>query len=305
MVYDVLIIGGGPAGLSAAIYAARALRSVLVVDQNKGRWNTFEVNENYFGFPQGIPTRKLRSLGLTQAKHFGATYVLDYVSSLSKDKDLFRVEAKKETYHSKTIILATGVTDIFPDFPNWKEYVGKSLFWCITCDGYKTQNKRVVILGQTDDAAITALQFLQFTKHITFVTNCIKNGCRISDRYIDSFRKHSIPFIEGQITSVLGKNGFFKEICVENEISIPVDIVINQQGCYPNTSSFTSLGVLEDQFGFVITDDQQKTNIPFVYAAGDLTKRFSHQIGSAVHEGATAAEAANYDLYLPEQKYPV
>lgn len=131
-VYESIIVGGGPAGLSAAIYLARFNRSVLIIDKEKdGRWDTYEVNENYLGFPEGIKVRELRERGLVQAKKFGAEYIVDHIYKARKDGDHFIVESQDNSYKCKTLILATGVVDLFPHFDKWRDYVGRSLFWCM------------------------------------------------------------------------------------------------------------------------------------------------------------------------------
>ena len=130
-VYDCLIIGGGPAGLSAAIYMARYNRSVIVIDAGNGRWNSHEINENFFGFPLGIKARKLRELGLKQAKKFGALVVDDKALRAVCSNNILKIEGEKGTLLGKTLIIATGVSDVFPKSVNREEYLGKSLFWCI------------------------------------------------------------------------------------------------------------------------------------------------------------------------------
>ncbi len=171
-VYDSIIVGGGPAGTTAAIYLGRYNRSVLIIDKRQGRSTYPQVNENYLGFPQGVQAKKLRSLGHKQARNFGAEIITGQVVSINQTNTYFIVSTKKELYHAKSIILATGVVDILPQIPEIDEYVGKSLFWCITCDGYKTKGKKVVIIGQNDEAVTTCLQFLNYTKDLVFLLNC-------------------------------------------------------------------------------------------------------------------------------------
>ena len=148
--YDCIIIGGGFAGISAAIYLARFNRSVTVIDSGSGRWDTHEINENYLGFPNGIATKELRQKGIEQARRFSAEFISDTVQSIKKPSEIFICRGQENEYAAKTIILATGVVDNFPHFPNWREYVGRSLFWCITCDGYKTQNRKIVVIGKSN-----------------------------------------------------------------------------------------------------------------------------------------------------------
>ncbi|HLL60336.1 MAG TPA: NAD(P)/FAD-dependent oxidoreductase, partial [Candidatus Nitrosocosmicus sp.] len=119
-IYDSLIIGAGPAGLSTAIYLSRFNRSVLVIDMGYGRSTSPEINENYLGFPEGIHAKDLRELGRKQAEKFGAEFIIDEIINVSK-KQNFELISKKNVYQGKTLIFATGVTDLFPKFEHMRE----------------------------------------------------------------------------------------------------------------------------------------------------------------------------------------
>lgn len=200
--YDCVIIGGGPAGLSAAIYMGRFMRSTLILDTADGRWSSHEINENYFGFPDGVPVRKLRARGLEQALEFGAEYLQHQVTAIKKIDNQFITKTETSNFLSRSIILATGVHDSYPAFPEWKDYLGRSLFWCITCDGYKTRNKPIILVGQKDESACTAMQFLNYTDKISFVTHCLPGQHTIADKWLKLFEKYHIPFYEGVIKNV-------------------------------------------------------------------------------------------------------
>lgn len=302
IVFDCIIVGGGPAGLSAAIYLGRFLRKVLILDSEDGRWETHEVNENYFGFPDGIPTIELRRRGVQQAQKFGAELEIDVVRSVEKNGDRFNVETKKTTYQAKTILFATGVRDRFPHFENMYDCLGKSLFWCITCDGYKTQNKKVLVVGYNNEVLTTALQFLNYTKDVMVVTNQAAGAVQLNQRLVDILSERHIPIYETCIENVEVKEGLFEVITLANGEKIKTDFMFSMQGATPNSEIAQAMGVSTDEFGYILSDVEQRTNVTGVYAAGDVTKEFAHQIVTAAHEGAQAAQAINYDLYLPEQR---
>jgi thioredoxin reductase (NADPH) len=302
ILYDCIIIGGGPAGLSAAIYLGRFLRKVLVVDQKQGRSSWAQINENYLGFPNGVKARRLRALGKKQAQKFGAEFLFGNVVTISKEKEIFLITLKSELLKAKSIILCTGVKDRFPQFQDYKEYIGKSLLWCITCDGYKTIDKSIIVIGSDDEAAVTCMQFLTYTNKITFLTNCDKDKCKISDSKIENLKKADIPIHICKLGKVIGNDGWAQSIKTETNETIEVDLIFSLQGAIPNMELTQSLGVKLNKDGYIITDSEQRTNIPFVYAAGDVTRLFSHQIITAAHEGSMAAQSANYDLYSPNQK---
>lgn len=300
--YDSVIIGGGFAGISAAIYLARFSRQVLVIDNSSGRWNTHEINENYLGFPNGISTKELRQRGIDQAKRFSAEFMSETVKTVKKQQSIFISTGLKSEYASKTIIFATGVIDNFPHFPNWQEYVGKSLFWCITCDGYKTIGKKIVVIGKSNEAVCDALQFVRFTKKIVFITNQGRDKNAISDLWKRRLHHRQIPFYDNKITEIVGRNGKFEKLVLDKGEEIEFDFMISEQGAIPKSELALELGVKVGRSGFILADTEQRTNIPYVYAAGDITKEFSHQIATAVHEGSMAAQSVNYDLYDSDQK---
>lgn len=301
-IYDCLIVGGGPAGLSAAIYVARFNRSVVLFDSGNGRWNTHEVNENYLGFPGGIATKKLHELGREQARQFGTEIIDKEIITVEKNDAIFQSKTTDTTYESRSVILATGVKDDFSHVEKFREYLGKTLFVCITCDGYKTKDKTIVVVGHDDDAVCTALQFLNYTKKIIFITNKEKGQDDISSRARTLLQSAQISFHETVIDHMNGSHGNIHSLLLADNTEITVDYVFSEQGKYPNVSLAKQLGLKLDITDYIITDDDQRTNIPLVYAAGDVTKSFAHQVGTAVHEGSMAGQAANYDLYRPEQK---
>ncbi len=272
--------------------------TVLLFDTGDGRSSYPQINENYLGFPDGVSARQLKELGTIQAKKFGVSIVNEHVKNIMKN-ETFNVSTSSTSYELKSIILATGVTDLFPHFKDWDEYVGHSLFWCITCDGYKTLNKKVVIIGHDDDTACTAMQFKMYTSDITIISNTETPKEKISEGWLQRLKTAHIPIVHGKISKVIGNNGMISSIEVNQE-SLLVDFIFNQQGATPNNSLALELGVKIDKHGYIVTDVEQRTNVPFVYAAGDVTKLFSHQVVTAAHEGSMAAEAANYDLYPPE-----
>jgi len=305
MLYDCLIIGGGPAGLTAAVYMARYNRSCVVIESNRdrGRWQSHEINENYLGFPKGVAARRLRELGRKQALRFGAQFCASKVTDVRKKGDVFVARAGKHTFEGRTVILATGVRDILPDIGDTEAYWGKSLFWCITCDGYKIKGAPMVVVGKDDDAAIAATQFLNFTDTICFVTNCTPDESELTEDGRSRLARHDIPIYESGIDHVEGEDGMMRSVILEDGTSIEISYMFSEQGSEPRMDLAKKLGVKLADNGFIEIDTEQRTNVPLVYAAGDVTKEFAHQIVSAAHEGATAGITANYDLYEPDQKH--
>jgi thioredoxin reductase (NADPH) len=301
--YDSIIIGGGPAGLSAALYLARYNRSCLVIDHSRGRWGSHELNENYLGFPHGVRSKRLRELGRKQAARFGAKFCRAKATKAQLTEGGFLVTAGRHSLHGRTLILATGVRDKLPDIGDTEEYWGRSLFWCITCDGHKTIGSRVAVVGKTDEAAITALQFRNFTNDIVLVTNCTPDKYEMTEDGRARLDRAGIASYESPISHVEGSGGMMHSVVLADGTRLAADFMFSEQGMEPRNELAGTLGVTLSKHGFIETDADQRTNLPLVYAAGDVTRAYAHQLVTAAHEGATAGISANYDLYAPDQKH--
>jgi thioredoxin reductase (NADPH) len=303
-IYDCVVVGGGPAGLSAAIYLARYNRSVIVADHGSGRWTTHETNENYLGFPDGIRSVELRDLGRRQAERFGAEFVECKIDDIRRTESGFRASCDGLVLHGRTLIFATGVRDYLPEFENEdvNDFFGKSLFWCITCDGHKVRGKAVVVVGQDDDAATTTLQFLNFTPQLTMLTNRPQGEHHISEKKQAQLAAAGIPVVEGRLKKIYGDDGFMTEVELDDGRRVATEFMFSQQGARPNTLLARPLGLDMNSEGYIKVDAEQRTNVPMFFAAGDVTREYAHQVVTAAHEGSTAACTANYELYRPEQR---
>lgn len=299
--FEVLVIGGGPAGLSAALYLARYDRHVGLFDSGFGRSSWHQTAHNYLGFPGGVKAQHLRELGRQQLTEYPQVECLDYkIESLRKRGDLFVAEGQAGEWTARAVIICTGVIDHYPHFDGWEEYVGRSMFWCITCDGYGCKGARVVVIGNTNAAVSEAMQLQRFTDRLTVLTNSQED--EITPAFEERLKKANIPLVRDKIDYVIGKEGMFEALCTKGGRRLELDQLFSQQGATPQTKLAADVGVPLSDLGYIQTDTEQKTAVPGVYAAGDVTRLFSHQISTAVHEGGTAASAANYFLYPPELK---
>jgi len=304
-VFDCIVVGGGPAGLSAALYLGRLRRSVAVLDDEHGRSTWHQINRNYLGFPSGVHATALRELGEKQVRQYGVKMVDARATGASYSGTgpdrLFRMETTSGPCTGKTLILAMGVTDSFPEFEGSLECIGRSMFWCILCDGYEAIGKRVVVLGHNDRAAALALQLLVFTNMVTMVA--WDDKLDISGERLDALRNHGIEVHDcGCEIYSCATEGQLGSITLTSGESVELDKLFVAQRIEPNTQLAKQLGVKLDEHDYIITDAEQLTNVEGVYAAGDITRLFNHQVTSAVHEGAMAAAAANYYLYEDWQK---
>jgi thioredoxin reductase (NADPH) len=297
--YDVLIVGGGPAGLSAAVYMARYDRRVALFDVGQGRSSWHQVNYNYLGFPGGVKAREIRARGREQVESYEQVTILSCrIDEMARSESEFVARGEAGEWRGQSVILATGVTDRWPQFEGWQDYVGRSMFWCLTCDGYTSRGKKMVALGSDNPAACTTLQLQRFASEITLLTGTTTHT--ISKMYLDRLADAGIPLVCDEIESVKGSEGLFEAIYTRNGWCLELDCLFNLVEAVPNTKLARDLGVAVNEAGYIKVDTEQRTNVEGVYAAGDVTFLHSHQIAAAVHEGGQAASAANYFLYPPE-----
>ncbi|MGW2449043.1 NAD(P)/FAD-dependent oxidoreductase [Streptomyces sp. NPDC001675] len=299
---DAVVVGGGPAGLSAALYLARYNREVVVFDTGHGRSTHHQTNHNYLGFPGGIPTVDLRKLGREQLGRYANARIAHHlITHAEGDAERgFTVRSQGHAWRARTLVLATGVLDHFPHFAGWESYVGRSMFWCITCDGYENRGRSILVAGHTDAAAGEAMQLHSLTDRVRLLTNSASD--EISPKFRRRLEGAGIPVVHDRIGEVEGAGGLLTAVVTRGGRRLALDALFSIQGATPETTLARQLGVRLAPTGYVEVDSEQKTSVPGVYAAGDLTALHSHQVTSAVHEGAQAASAANYFLHPPELK---
>jgi thioredoxin reductase (NADPH) len=296
--WDCVIVGAGPAGLSAAVYMGRFRRSTLVLDSGDGRWSYGQVNDNYLGFPGGVRARRLHSLGRAQAQRFGVKFRDAVVTRLESAPSGYRLHHRGGQAAARTVIWAAGVRDLWPDFPGVRRLVGKRLFWCIVCDGWRARDRSVVLLGDTDRAVGTALQFLTYTRDLTFVVDRPRFGARCRRKLEEA----GIPIRRGRIKRVAVREDGIEKVVLDDRSELRPDYIFSFYGSEPRTELLRGLPVTLTRSGYVRIDDRNRTNVPTFFAAGDVSDKHGHQVAAAVHEGAAAAMAANHVLYPPLQR---
>jgi thioredoxin reductase (NADPH) len=297
--YEVIVIGGGPAGLSAALYLARFKRRAALCDCGYGRSTWNQMTHNYLGFPGGIAAHELRRRGYAQLGEYPDIHVFHCrIDTLRHDEDRFVAGDQATTWEARAVILCTGVVDHYPRFEGWQEYVGRSMFWCITCDGYGTQGKRVVVVGNNNQATALALQLQRFTDQIVLLTN--SQDHEISPDFQQRLLNAQIPLLCDEIVQVEGQRGMFQRLYLRSGACLELDQLFAHQGATPQTALAVQVEVELSDNGYILVDSEQKTNLSGFFAAGDVTSLHSHQFSTAVHEGGMAAQAANYYLYPPE-----
>jgi thioredoxin reductase (NADPH) len=297
--WDCIIVGAGPAGLSAAVYMGRFRRRTLVIDSGDGRWSYGQVNENYLGFPRGVSARRLHALGRAQAARFGVVFADATVTAVEPRGTGYHVRYRGGRADARTLIWAAGVRDLWPDFPGVRRLVGKHLFWCIVCDGWRTLGRSVVCLGNTEKAVGTVLQFLTYTRDITLV---VDGGSRLGSRCHRKLAEAGIPIRVGPVRRVKAGEHGIEQIVLPDGSTLRADYMFSLYGSEPRTELLAEIPVARTRAGYVCVDDKSRTSLPTFFAAGDVSAKHSHQVAAAVQEGSAAAMAANHVLYPPLQR---
>ena len=296
MVYDVIIIGSGPAGLTAAIYTTRANLKTLLIAGGKwgGQLMLTTIVDNYPGFPQGIQGPDLMLAMRKQAERFGTEFVDEDFSEGDFNPPAggpFRVTAGEKTFEGKSVIIATGADTKWLDVSGEKEKIGKGVSSCAPCDAFFFKNKKVIVVGGGDSAMEEALVLANFANEISVVHR--SENLRASQIMQDKAKKNpKIKFLfNTEVTKILGDEKV-TEVELKNnktgEISkMNLDGVFVAIGHIPNTMKFK--GVDLDEKGYIKVHDHTRTNINGVFVAGDVHDSHSRQAVTAAGFGCMAA----------------
>ncbi|WP_243366830.1 NAD(P)/FAD-dependent oxidoreductase [Fundidesulfovibrio soli] len=283
-----LIIGAGPAGLSAGIYLARAGIRTLLIGCDPKVAGDYEI-ANYFGFEESISGRDLVDKGRRQAIGFGADLRCERVLGVHHgDFGGFKVKTDNNEYQADALILATGVSRSRPPIPGIADYEGKGVSYCVSCDGYFYKGRPVVVAGEGVFAANQALELLNYTKDVRVCT--LGKKPTMDEEFLKRLQDAGIEIIEQGITAI-GGSPAMDSLTLADGTVLKADGLFIALGEASSTDFAYTLGVTRVG-NFIEVDREMKTNIPGVFAAGDCTGGFL-QIAVAVGEGATAAKAAS------------
>jgi len=303
---DIIIIGGGPAGLTAALYAARASADPLVLmgDAVGGQAATSPEIENYPGFPQGVGGATLAQEMQSHAERFGARFLFEKVTEVDFHTYPFEIATRRQQYTAKAVIVSTGSSPRKLGVPGEIEYTGHGVSYCATCDGYFFKDKRVVVVGGGNSAIDESLFLTRLVNSITIVhrRDQLRADAVLQKR---AFAHPKIDFVWDTIVEEILGDKEASAVRVRHaktgEVStIEADGVFIYIGHIPNTQLFERQLEL-DGAGYILTDRRQHTSVPGVYAAGDVQDPIFRQIVTAAGTGSAAAiEAVRF---LDEQTY--
>ncbi|WP_068749362.1 thioredoxin-disulfide reductase [Thermovenabulum gondwanense] len=303
--YDLIIIGGGPAGLSAAIYGARARLKTLVVEKMYagGQAAITDRIENYPGFVEGIGGMELTEAMKMQAERFGAKFVNGEAQRIIPKDGRFIVELKNEQLEANAVILAMGAEARKLMVKGEKEFTGRGVSYCATCDGAFYTDRKVVVVGGGDSAIEEALYLTKFAESVTVVhrRNELRATKILQER---AFSNEKIKFLWDSVVEEVKGQEAVEEIVVKNIktgeiISYPTDGVFVAIGWEPNSGIVKGLVNLNER-GYIITDENMATNVPGIFAAGDIREKSLRQVITAAADGAIAAVSA--EKYIEERR---
>jgi thioredoxin reductase (NADPH) len=290
----VLVLGSGPAGLSAALYAARAELEPIVLTgtQLGGQASTTHTIENYPGFPDGVGGAEIGELFQKQAERFGAKVEFGTATSVDLSSRPFKVVSDSGTYLAETLIVTTGATPIHLEVPGEYELTGRGVSYCATCDGWFFKEKEVIVVGGGDSALEEALFLTRYARSITIIhrRDTLRAGAILQKR---AMNEPKINFIwDTVVTSVTGSdkvNGVVvKNVKTGNISELKTDGIFIFIGHKPNTELFN--GQLElDELGYIKTNMKMATNIPGVFSAGEVSDPYFRQVITSAGMGAGAA----------------
>jgi thioredoxin reductase (NADPH) len=311
-IYDVLIIGAGPAGLSAGIYAGRARLHTLIIEKLRDGGqivNTAEI-ENYPGCLEEESGMTLIERMSKQAERFGAEKTYDDIVEVDLSGEIKKIKGTRDEYQGKTVIIATGSSPRPIGCPGEKEYAGKGVSYCATCDGPFFEGLEVYVVGGGDTAVEEALFLTKYAKKVNIVHR--RDQLRAAKAIQEKAKANEkIHFIwDSVVEEIKGEGGILNEIVLKNvktgELkSLKADEgdmtfgLFGFIGFVPQTEIFE--GKIEMENGYIKTDENMRTNIPGVFAAGDVRAKSLRQVVTAAADGAIAAVQAEKYLESKEK----
>lgn len=281
--YDVIIIGAGPAGITAGLYIKRANLNPLIIYNDKSSLEKTEKIENYYGFENGIDGKKLYEDGINQAKNLNIDIKNEEVIKIEFEENGYNVTTSKNKYNSKVVILATGNKKSTPNIKGIKEFEGKGISYCAICDGFFYKDKNVVVIGSGNYAISETNDLINISKEITILTN---------GKDAPEIRAENVKINDKEIREIKGKLKV-EEIEFVDGSKIKLDGIFVAEGVAGTLEFAKKLGIITKN-NKIIVNEKMETNILGIYACGDCTEGLL-QISKAVYQGTVAGlEAIKY-----------
>lgn len=300
--YDTVIIGGGPAGLSGALVLARARRRVVLFDSGKQR-NRFSQGMHGFLTRDGIRPAEFLEIGRQELRHYGGEIHTGTVTSIERRDPGFAVtvlaeHGKEQSFESRMVMLATGVVDRIPEIPGIMDLYGLSVHHCPYCDGWEQRDKRLAVYGRGKAGLGLALSLKTWSNDVVL---CTDGAPRIALEDQERLGRHGITIYSAKIERLEGIDGQLQRIHFRNDDSIERDSLFFTTGQDQSCSLASDLGCRFTSKGAIWTSSSECTSIPGLYVAGDAS-RDAQMVIVAAAEGAKAAVAINTELTRQERQ---
>ena len=296
-IFDVVIIGGGPAGLSAGLYGSRSRLNTLIIERSKygGQAATTEELENYPGSITNCTGPSLSERMREQAEEFGTKFVKDVVIGLDVTGDIKIVKCKSEEYLTRTVIIAAGAVPSLAGFKNELEFRGRGVSYCATCDADFFTDLDVAVIGGGDSAITEALYLTKFVNKLTIIhrRDALRAAKSLQEKM---FANEKIDIIWNSVPLGIIGDEIVEGLTISNKLTgkesvLDVNGVFVFVGLNPISGIFKGL-IDMDENGYILTDTEMRTNVPGVFAAGDIRQKTLRQVITAASDGAIAAIAA-------------
>lgn len=299
--FDVLIIGAGAAGLSAAVYSVRSGLTALIIDKSVAGGLTAEspLVENYLGF-SAIKGSDLAAKFTAHANKYVKVIENTEVLAIEKREHEIVAKTSRGEFSGRSLIIATGTSHRQLNVPGEKEYYGKGVSYCSTCDGYLFKGKDVIVVGGGNSGAIAAISMNEYTGKTTIIEFMDRYMCE--DAYVKAIERNGIDYFKNsQVLEIAGsaskvKTVRFRDRTTLEEKILETDGVFIYVGLLPQTGFLKDTGVKLDERGYVITDKSGRTSVEGIYSAGDVTSGTEAQIATAVGDGCRVAISIYRDL---------
>lgn len=302
LVYDVVIIGSGPAGLTAAIYTGRAKLSTLILEAGVmgGNAALTDLIDNYPGFPFGVEGSTLMDSFWRQAQRFGAELRWEEVQDIENGRGLITVKTGASAYQARALIIASGARRRELQIPGEAEYLGRGVSYCATCDGAFFQGVPVAVVGGGDAAVKEALYLSGIASKVYLIHR--RQDFRANPTSMEKlFNNPQIEIIRDTVIKSIEGNDLLKSLRLKNVKSGEEDF-LQVEGLFVSIGLVPAVGfsssLLETRDGYIVTDDSMQTSVPGIFAAGDIRSKTARQVATAVGDGALAGIAVTE--YLKE-----
>ena len=284
--YDVIIVGSGPAGISASLYLKRANNNILVIGNKNSRLNLAHKIDNYYGFPEGISGKDLYNNGIEQAKNLGINVLFEEVLGIKYENN-FIVKTDNNEYSSKYVIIATGFSNNKPNIKNLSNLEGKGISYCAICDGFFFRNKAISLVGNSNYVISECNDLINLSDNISIFTN----GEETSNELLNYLKNHTnIKVFNDKIVEVIGDD-HLEGIVLENGDNIPTDGLFIANGIASTSNLAIKLGIILNN-NFIKVDSNYETNVKGCFAIGDSIGGLL-QISKSVSDGAICATYIN------------